>query len=340
MIKPILFKNARPVKSIFGLLGYDENAFTFALGYTLQQSTHFMQNILNILNIKGLRKSTLNKAEIYLQKYDENSEGGGRTDLEIIIKNRLHLILEAKVNFNIPSIEQCIKYVDRLQNTLRNSPSTKCKLVMLLDIDPKPTIELYHKKNIELKTLLDGLYWADIFEKSQSAINKEVSSSVENYSLKQFGIFIEKELNMKSYTDEIWVVPTNKHPLWKEGWSFYDTHLKGQIYYRKKKDGYTNVKPLYIAFRCNGKVEFIQRVVKIEHEIPVIDVLPQLGNIRTRWPSEPHTIWHLDKPVKLPHAIPVKDRTIQQLPTSYDIDVLLTAPSIKDARVLMQKRKI
>ena len=45
---------------------------------------------------------------------------------------------------------------------------------------------------------------------------------------------------MNSYTEEVWIVPAQTKPLWEDGWSFYDTHVKGRIYYRSKRNSYTN----------------------------------------------------------------------------------------------------
>ena len=132
---------------------------------------------------------------------------------------------------------------------------------------------------------------------------------------------------------------SNKKPLWKGGWSFYDTHVKGRIYYRSTKKGlYNNRKPLYIALRA-GKVEFIQRVLKIEHEVKLVDCCPLLKNVKESWPSEPHTVWHLSDPVRLPNAIPVGDNRIQSAHLFCDMDILLSSSSIKEARESMAKRR-
>ena len=145
---------------------------------------------------------------------------------------------------------------------------------------------------------------------------------------------------MKAYTEEVWIIPAQTKPLWTNGWSFHDTHIKGRrIYYRTKKDRFTSQRPLYIAFRADGKVTAIQRVDRVEHEAAPIDYVPQLRNVKGSWPSEPHTVWHLSEPVPLPRAIRTGDRNMRGRHVYCDVDILISSPTIKDAVDRMKQRR-
>lgn len=335
MQKPSVYAHDRLVKTPFGLLGTDENSLTFALGYTMRHCPRLLQMLLTAVGLKGFHIGTLNNAKIHLQEATKE----GITDIEVRIPNRLHLIIEAKVGLNVPTIGQCSKYIEKIETTLKASPSTKAKLVILLDTDPKPTLDVYHREGSGCKRFLTGIHWASLLDMQPNLLAEYPADSTEGSWLRAFYDFLEQEFEMKSYTDEVWIVPTNKNPLWKGGWSFYDTHVKGKIYYRTKKDRYTNHKPLYIALRTRGKVEFIQRVLKVEHEVRPIDCLPQFSNLNREWPKKPHTIWYLSEPTHLPHAIPTGDPSMRSRPVFCDLDILLSSSTVREVEKRMQSER-
>ena len=330
MGNPSLFTYDQPVSTPFGLLGVDEKSLTFALGYTMQQCPRLLQKFLAAVGLKRFRLTRLVNAEIRLQSKHDT----GITDIEVILPGRLHLIIEAKVGLNLPTFDQCKKYMKRL----KSSTAKERRLVVLVDADAGPTLTLYREKDEDCNELLTGLQWAKLHDMPPSLIQEFGTDSNEGRWVRTFFSFLEGEFRMKTYTEEVWIIPAQTRPLWNGGWSFYDTHMKGRIYYRTKKDRYTNQKPLYIAFRAEGKVKHIQRVKRVEHEIKPIDCLPQLKNVKGSWPSQPHTIWHLSEPVPLPKAIPTGDPTMRARHVYCDIDILLSSSTIKDAVERMKER--
>lgn len=335
MEKPLVYAHGRLVKTPFGLLGTAENSLTFALGYTMRHCPRLLQMFLTAVGLRGFHIGTLSNAAIYLQEASKE----GITDIEVRIRNRLCLIIEAKVGLNVPTIGQCSHYIEKIEAVLKASPSTKAKLVILLDTDPKPTLDVYHREHSGCKRFLTGIHWASLLDMQPSLLAEYPSDSTQGSWVRAFYNFLEQEFEMKSYTDEVWIVPTNMKPLWKGGWSFYDTHVKGKIYYRTKKDRYTDRKPLYIALRARGKVEFIQRVLEVEHEVRPIDCLPQFSNLNGEWPKEPHTIWHLSERTHLPHAIRTGDRFMRGRPVFCDLDILLSSSTVREVEERMQRRR-
>lgn len=319
-----------PVTTPFGLLGRDENALTFALGYTMQQCPRLLQKFLAAVGLKRLRLASLANAEIRLQSRHDT----GITDIEVKLQHKLHFIIEAKVGLNLPTLGQCKKYTKQL----KSSTAPERRLVVLVDREASRTLERYRERDKDCSQFLIWLYWAELREIVSNLAKEYAPDSNEGRWARAFFDFVEREFHMRTYTDEVWIVPAQTKPLWTGGWSFYDTHVKGKIYYRTKKDRYTNRKPLYIALRAEGKVEFIQRVLTVEDEIKPVDRLPQLKKVKGSWPSESHTIWYLSEPVALPRAIPTGDPTMRARHVWCDIDILLSSSTIKEAAERMKER--
>src|SRR5262245_61536431 len=59
----------RLVTTPFGLLGTDENALSFALGYIFQQCSPLLQWFLRTIGNAGLHRSALQRARIDLHQY-------------------------------------------------------------------------------------------------------------------------------------------------------------------------------------------------------------------------------------------------------------------------------
>lgn len=327
---PSLKAYGRIVETPFGLLGTDENALTFALGYTMQQCPRLLQMFIRDIGLRGFRLNSLLKAEIRLQKHRKE----GITDIEIRLPSRVHLIIEAKVGLNIPTLGKCKEYIE----ALKSSKEKERKLVILLEADAIPTLDLYRRQDKDCKEFLLAFQWIKLLEMRNNLLNEFPENRNEGKWIRAFFDFLEKEFEMKSYTTEVWIVPASMKPLWEGGWSFYDTHIKGKILYRTRKDRYSNQKPLYIALRTAGKVRTIQRVLKVEHEVTPIDKLPQLGNIKDSWPSERCTIWHLSDPTPLPQPIPTGDPLMRARHVFCDMDILLSSSSVRDVEQCMKQR--
>jgi hypothetical protein len=85
----------RLVTTPFGLLGTDENALSFALGYTFQQCLPLLQWFLRYIGISGVHPLALPKARIDLQRHRSGEPGQGITDIEVHLPGHFHVIIEA-----------------------------------------------------------------------------------------------------------------------------------------------------------------------------------------------------------------------------------------------------
>ena len=68
-------------------------------------------------------------------------------------------------------------------------------------------------------------------------------------------------------------------------------------------------------------------------------LIPELKNVAKEWPDLPHTIWHLGEPVALPRPIPSGDPKMRARHQSCDLDILLSAESIREAEQSMKLRR-
>src|SRR5208337_207444 len=93
---------------------------------------------------------------------------------------------------------------------------------------------------------------------------------------------------------------TKRELLWPKGMSHWDIHQEYRVWWAYNEH---TVRPLYLAFRIDGNLDSIYRVNRIQHDIPIIDVVPEMRNIKAEWPKTPCTVWYFDPPVRLANPI-------------------------------------
>ena len=329
---PTLTAYGRAISTPFGLLGNGENALSFALGYTLRECPQLLQQFLAAICIPGVRLASLTSANIDLQRHGAASGHQGITDIELILPGRFHVIIEAKIGLVLPTIDQCVQYVPRLSNS--NEPIKR--LVALIEAPDRSFDERYKRASPILKDVLTVYNWTEFLSLCVTLMAKCGQNEDAGRAVRWFYTFLDQEYNMKAFTTEVWILPTSSEPLWPNGLSFIDTHLKCKVYYDYRRG---SERPLYIAFQSGGRVDGLHRVLRIEHETPPIKYVPQLSNVADAWPkSSAHTIWHLDDPVKLPHPIRSGGKNVHRRAVKCDMDVLLSSKSVLEIETRMRER--
>ncbi len=320
--------NKRRVTSPFGLLGTDENALSFALGYTFQQCLPFLQWFLQEIGIPSVHPNTLRKARIALQRGDEF--GSGITDIEIFVEDKIHVIIEAKVGLAIPSIEQCRKYLKRL----RESNARNIKLVALVQSPDQTFVKQYVRQDPKFSSRLVSFNWSRLISECVRMIHRKSDSSTKSW-IRSFYHFLDQEYGMKAFSTEVWILSIKTKPLWTNGMSHWDIHQKHRVWWSYNEHA---VRPLYIAFRVNGTLDSICRVNQIEHEIPIIHRVPEMKHIPDAWPSLPCTIWHFEKAVKLPKPIRTGAGMYNRR-VRCDLDLLLSCETVLEIEQEMKNRR-
>ena len=322
----------RAVSTPFGLLGNDENALSFALGYTFRECPVLLQRFLSAIGVPGIRLSSLGAAQIELQRHGAASGCKGITDIEIRLPGCFHVIIEAKVGLDLPSLEQCVQYVPRLSA----SDEPNKRLVALVQAPDGSFEQRYKKASAKLKEVLTAYNWSEFLLHCVHLMKTLGPNESQGRAVRWFYNFLDQEYRMKAFTTEVWIVPTNPDPLWPGGWNFLDTHLKCHVYYDPR---HQSVRPLYIGFQGGGQLKAIHRVLRIEHEMPPIKYVPLLSHVKDEWPRSQMTIWHLDSPVALPSPLPSGGNNVHRRKVSCDMDVLLTGKSVLDIETRMRERR-
>ena len=233
-------------------------------------------------------------------------------------------MIEAKVGLAVPSIEQCRKYLPRLRDT--HEPIQKI-VALVQSADDSFVAKLGHN-DPELSTRLLRFNWSELFP---ACIRIVMSSSVEIESkawVRSFYRFLDQEYGMKAFTTEVWILAIDTKPLWPNGMSFWDIHQKYMLYFDRTSP---TVRPLYLGFRVDGKVDAIYRVSRIEHDIPIINEVPEFVNLQADWPRLPYTIWHFEPPTDLPSPIRT-GRGMYNRRVRCDLDLLLTCCTVQKSR--------
>jgi len=99
-----LVLHARPVETVFDLLGRDENDMTAALGWALARSPALLQGFVGRV-VPGAVENV--EAVLELQRHD--AADGGFTDIELRSSDA-HVIVEAKRGWGLPSLGQLRRY--------------------------------------------------------------------------------------------------------------------------------------------------------------------------------------------------------------------------------------
>ena len=217
---PSLHINKRAVTTPFGLLGTDENALTFALGFTFQQCPSLLQWFLRQVGVSGVQIKSLRSARIDLQRHRSGKVGEGITDVEIHLPGQFHVIIEAKVGLGIPSVKQCCKYLPRLKKT--NEPVQK---LVALTQSPDESFGEGYAENVQA---LSGRFvvfnWLKLIPECIRLMMGETLEAHPRAWVRSFYRFLDEEYRMKAFTTEVWILAISTKPLWKNGKSHWDLH--------------------------------------------------------------------------------------------------------------------
>jgi len=323
--------NHRLVTSPFGLLGTDENALSFSLGYTLQKCLPLLQWFLKHIGISGIQLSRMRDVRIDLQRHRSEDSGRGITDIEIHLPGYFRVIVEAKVGLATPTVEQCCKYLPRFEK-----PHEPYEKLVALVISPSTDfVESYARQNQELSSRLVGMNWSEFLPQCIRYMQSKSIGVESKRWVRSFYTFLDQEYELKAFSTEVWILSTSKKPLWSNGLSHWDIHQKYRVWWDYKEH---TVRPLYLAFRVDGILDAIWRVNKIEHEVTILGRVPEMKNIKEDWPRMPCSIWHFDPPVKLPNPIRTGGGMYNRR-VRCDLDKLLACETVLEIEQAMKQRR-
>ena len=184
------------ISSPFGLLGRNENALTFSLGYTLQQCPRLLQQFLAELKIKGVRLQSLASATIKLQRHGSDWGRRGITDIEIHLPGCFHVIVEAKIGLDCPTFEQCAGYLPRFDQT---KEPNQC-LVALVQSPDVSFAGRYKRELPSFQGKLQVLHWSYFLKACIPLMKKFGPAETAGMALRWFYRFLDQEYHMKAFT--------------------------------------------------------------------------------------------------------------------------------------------
>jgi hypothetical protein len=307
----------RTIESVFELIGTNENSLTFAVGWCLAKAPAFLAVVAKHLGFEPLGK----EATILLQ---EHRGSHGITDIEIIDPGKAAWILEAKVGFTPPGMEQLEKYAERLAAT--PDPAAAKLLVVIAKSDRR---ELWLKHLVPQDVLgipVRVLSWGNI----RAAIREATGSSrhAEKRLLSQLDHFITKVLQMQNFeSNSVFVVSVGRETFGGGLTSFIDVVCRYNKYFHPAAKNWPSNPPNYMAFRWDGVLQGVHHVDRYE----IITTWEPHFPDTTEASFQPHYLYHLG-----PRIMPAHTVRTGNIPRAGRVwaalDLLLTCDTISEAR--------
>jgi hypothetical protein len=314
-----LYLHGKKLDSVFELLGTKENGITYSLGWVVAQSTGFRNAFIRRL---FPRTEATDVDTISLQ---ETTQGMGVTDVELL-GPKLHVILEAKRGWVLPTSEQLKLYAPRFQKS-------KCENSMFVTMSEAS--EEYAK--IHLFRQIEGvpvchLAWKDIVRMSYL----KTGTHAEKRLLSQFRTYLERAAKMQNQESNlVYVVSLGPGtPSWST-LSWRDIVNKRGRYFHPVGSGWPKEPPNYLGFRYDGRLQSIRHVDSWKITDNIHSEMPELAP-KEPWP--PHFLYTLGDPIH-PSKTVKQGKVYRANRVWAMLDLLLTCSTISDAVELTKKRQ-
>jgi hypothetical protein len=190
------------VHSIFSLIGKDENALTYALGYVFKERKDILISFLKEIGVLEIKRGAsysklFTNYIINLQQYNDNKSGIKDITIEDSKKN-IRIVIEAKIDDSIPSKDQIKKYYDKKINLDWESYTSKYIIILTRREIPKTELKELRNKLKRLDIILINTTWSHVykiinhfgnsksFDFSEKIVSEIKSFLMEDYKVKYF----------------------------------------------------------------------------------------------------------------------------------------------------------
>lgn len=263
--------------SIFRLLGCDEDALSYALGYLLSIDPSFCISFLKKIGVLKNKKylyleEKFQKYSVYLQQ----CSSGGRKDIVIETSDRyVRVVIEVKINDSVVGIKQLLKYTigesqKERENLVKEWESYKYRHIVTLT---SPELSNFVRSEIERKLKeekdekLSGIklhcyQWYKVFELVNNRIKDIESDKIKTYIYEEFIRFFKEDYKMKYYDAEVFIKDLSKE--------FSPIYFEGHMYFHNDSDA-----PLYFApyltnaHKGNAGLQYISKVLYVERNFDI-----------------------------------------------------------------------
>lgn len=315
--------HGRQISNFFELLGDDENALTFALGWTLRQSPDFLKALLVRIFGDSVDGS---QAVIRLQGYQSEH---GYTDIEIDVSSAACAIIEAKRGWNLPGREQLGKYASRA--AFRSAREKY--LVVLTECLPE-----YIEHNLEiaarLRPLVKPLRWHWVIATAEKLAGRV--GNVQKGVLREMATFLRDHTTARdAWSNLVYVLSLAKGSIEDFTITWIDVVEKKKKYFHPVgPPGWPSNPPTYLGFRYDGKLQSIHFVESYKVVGSLEDDIPEI-----KWGKldRPHFLYDLGKPIR-PSQECKTGNIFRAGRVWCALDLLLTSKTISEARDFTRKR--
>ena len=254
-------ENTSQVQSLFRLVGNDEDALTYALGFLLAHDQEFCAKLVRRLHIAPRRPVRPDYA-IFLQEV--TGTGFGRRDI-VIQDSGMRIVLEAKIGRAEPTSEQLLKY--GAEHDLWGRFKTR-GVVALTQVELAPaTRERVREKLSEQGIRFSNVQWHEVVDLALSHRPSD-GSGVSRYLFDEFNRYIRRDYHMGYHDAEILVQDVNhlNAKIFKEGWMYVTSpkDKKAPLYFA----------PYFTGQGANSGISMISRV--IDTEVVVLADMPDI----------------------------------------------------------------
>lgn len=319
---PDLILRNREIRTVFQLLGEQENDITFSVAWALARSSGFTERLVtNILGIHASADETTIRIQV-------NEKDAGITDIEIESPGQFFIIIEAKKGWTSPTLAQLAKYVRR--RSFLTDKHIKRAIVPLSECGTDFTLRCLDCNSIEGVPIIP-LDWQTVFE---CAKNAACSSHAEKRLLQELQMYLRGVISMQS-NDSNWVYVVSLGAGTPSGWkvSWKEIVEKHRAYFHVIGKTWPKVAPNYIAFRYGGRLQSIHHVEAFETFTDPHDKFPGIPD--RRW--EPHILYKLGRGFAPDHDVPT-GKIYPNGRVWCMLDTLFTSPTLADARDISKKR--
>jgi hypothetical protein len=314
----------QPVNTIFDLLGDKENDITYSVGWALSQSDNLVAALLT--DVLG-RKAPPAADKVLLQ---EGISGAGYTDIEILAGEGLvHLIIEAKRGYNLPSTEQLTRYAER----------SKPRPTAMLVTAEAPPAYVQGRLPVEVAEV-PVLYrsWRQIERLASECISARCGHA-EKRLLRELTGYLRGLMTMQNIRSNLVYVVSLGREIEDTGITFREVVVDHDVYFCPVgggPGGWPKEPPNYLGFRFDGQLQQIRHVE--DYEVRNDDYAgfePLRGKVH--WPDDPHWLFGLGPVIQPQHEVRTGNLYRNQRVWAA-IDLLLTSKSIAEARDLTRAR--
>ncbi len=316
-----------PVKTIFELLpslGTIEDDISRAVGFTMSRCPSLLRSFIRFTT------GEVPPSEVDAIRLQTIIPRAGRTDLEVEADGKLHIIVEAKREWQLPDVRQLMQYAKRLTGS---KAGTK-RIVALTDCSPEYAVTHLQRHEI-LGIPICHVSWAQFAQLASDS--RPECAFAERYAIDELLEYLKGVITMQR-ADSNWVYVLALAGGQPEGWkiSWIDIVKEKRRYFHPVGvNGWPAAPPNYMAFRYNGELQSIHHVEGYDVVEDVHDGMPEIprGEVTGSF-----FLYRLGRPFRPDHQ--VKTGNIYASGRRWCmLDTLFTSPTIADACTASKKRE-